>query len=587
MKNNLKFSVSAHSSESEDLLTAVLVKRGVSDVNFFENLSRMDVNVPGLNPHSLFNMDRAISTVLDAISANLSIGILVDGDADGFSAASMLNMYLRKAYRDDKINILSLGYKSHGLDNSMEIIKNSGVDLILVPDAGSNDFDSQELLTATGTQVVIIDHHDIDEQSKAMSSDAIIVNNMMRMNADTNVNFVGAGMVLQFIKALDEKLQVGIDNELSLFALGQVADMSDISDYEIRHEVFVGYQQMKKHPLFSSVFTDFELDNMSAHKMAFELIPKINAVSRVGTVEERIDLVNVMSAIYDEDDLISVERRRKNKVSGKMEKVELQWSRYELAVDILKKIKARQDAVVKKNLGTLEYISQPSDGIMIAVMGDELPSALSGLIANKIISQYSMPAFVVRKNGNKYSGSMRCPGEFEFRTWLNETALASSQGHEQAAGVEFNADDLEALLEQTRTLDIAKDFYEVDKIYDEDTVSVNEVQMLNDNISLFGGRVSEARLGFSSIPIAKSSIKVRGSVITFSYKGLTFLMYNGTWFADWLMTTGFKKEFRFDIYGGPAENNWNNVITTQIIVDDIALSDKVPEKPVIEEDYDF
>ena len=574
MKENIEFrQIDDQSDENSEksLIDKILESRGVSDIVKYKSLKENLGSIPEMDPFDFFNMGRAVNALTEAFKADKKIGILVDGDADGFSSASIMKMYLNKVYNRDKINILSLPFKSHGLGQAMDMIKEADIDFLIIPDAGSNDFDKQEELHELGIESIILDHHDIDEQDKAITSPTIIVNNMLMMNKSTNVNFVGSGMTYEFIKALDTVFEKGTDDALPLFAIGQIGDMSDISDFEIRQNVLRGYEEMKNHPLFHAVFTDFEIDNMSSHKLAFELIPKINAVSRVGTIEERISLVKSFSKDYDEDETLKVPRRRKNKKTGKMDKVDLDWTNYELEIDLLKKIKSRQDSVVKKSVAALEYISEPKDGVMIGVMQEDQPMSLSGLIANKIISKYSMPAFVVKKVDGKYSGSMRCPGEFEFRTWLNDTGLAKSQGHEQAAGVEFKSDDLDSILNKTKELDIAKDFYEVDYIYDKDTTNVNDVKDINENIEYFGGRVFEPRLGFKNIPISKGSIKVRGSVVTIIYKNLTFLMYNGTSFQNWLVNTGFQQDFNFDFYGTPAINDWGNVITHQIILNDISI----------------
>lgn len=577
MKENIEFrQIDDQGEENSDLsiVDRILETRGIRDIAKYKTLKDHLGSIPEINPMDFFNMDRAVNALTAAITENSKIGILVDGDADGFCSTAMMKMYLNKVYNRDKIIILSLPFKSHGLAKAMDIIKDEEIDFLIIPDAGSNDFNQQEELDELGIKSIILDHHDIDEQDIAIESPTIIVNNMLEKNKNTNVNFVGSGMVYQFLRALDVNYNKGTDDALPLFAIGQIADMSDISDYEVRQNVIRGYEEMKNHPMFSTVFTDFEIDNMSSHKLAFELIPKINAISRVGKIEERVDLINAFAKEYS-DETIKVPRRRKNKKSGKMEKVELDWTNYQLELDLMKKIKSRQDSVVKKSVAALEYISSPDDGVMIGVMNDDQPMALSGLIANKIISKYAMPAFVVRKVDGKYSGSMRCPGEFEFRTWLNDTGIVMSQGHEQAAGVEFNVEDLPKILEHTKTLNIAKDFYEVDYVYDEYTTNKADVKEINENIEYFGGRVFEPKLAYENIPISKSNINIRGSVVTMAYKNLTFLMYNGTAFANWLVTTGFQQNFRFNFYGTPAINDWGNVITHQIILNDISLNTEV------------
>lgn len=592
MKENLNFKIveSLESdTEPEDMIDRILLARGVKNLEKYKNLPKELDSIPELEPLALFNMKEAVCALTSAISDEKVIGILVDGDADGFASASMMKMYLNKVYSADKIKILSLPFKAHGLSQSLEMIEDAQLDMLIVPDAGSNDFDYQDELSSQGVQVLVIDHHDIDDQGRAIENNkAIIVNNMLSMNADTNENLVGSGMVYEFIRELDRIYNVGIDLELALFSLGQIADMSDVSDFEIRQNVLRGYQAMKEHPFFSAFFNDYQLDEMSVHKMAFELIPKINAVTRVGTIEERLDLISALSCEWP-NIVVGAERRRKNKVSGKMEKVTLDWSKYDIEIDLITKIKGRQDSLTKKSVASIDYLSSQEDGLIIAELEDSNVMSLSGLIANKIMSKHQVPVFVVHYNEEKetYSGSMRCPGEFEFRTWINETALATSQGHEQAAGISIKKENIPLMLEETHKLNMNKDFYNVDAVYDEFSTTPTDIEKVNDNLSLFGGRVEEPKFGFMGIPIEKRNINVRGSVVSFSYRGLKFIMYNGTKFSEWLMSSGFVQKFKFDIYGVPSENDWNNVVTQQIVIDDIALHQKDIVEINENDDYDF
>ena len=79
-----------------------------------------------------------------------------------------------------------------------------------------------------------------------------------------------------------------------------------------------------------------------------------NAVSRIGNKDDKLKLVNALAGIYDEEELVPVDRKRKSKVTGKMEKVTLQWSHYTLILDELTKIKSKQDRTITKVVKKLD-----------------------------------------------------------------------------------------------------------------------------------------------------------------------------------------------------------------------------------------
>ena len=557
-----------------------LVNHGIDNLEEFKEIDM--TNVPFLNPSMLSNIDLAYDRVNKALINHEKIGIVVDGDADGFASAALLY----KALYDlsgDNVHLYTAGVKSHGLSPIFEGLVNENFDVIITPDSSSNDDFFHEKFKKLGTDIIVLDHHIIDNNEEALESPAIIVNNQNNDNSDTNENYVGVGMVYLFLRYMNEKNgDMDLDSFLPLFALGQITDMSDISDPEIKAQVDKGLSLFKEHLLFQQFVGDI---TPSSHKVSFEIAPKINAVARVGSLEDRYNLLYALAETLDENETDVFVKNRKNKVTGEMESHPVTLTKYQQEHDALLKIKGKQDRLVKKVVENLEYISHKEDGLVIAKIENDTPSSITGLLANRIISKTQTPAMVIKefgKDSGSYIGSMRCPKNFEFRTWLNETGFVLSSGHEQAAGVEGYFDNIESLLESANDLDISQNYYDVDEIYNEYTADIKPVEDINKQIGLFGGAIKEPVLGFKSIPINKSHIHVRKSVITFTYNKINFIMFNGASFVDWLMDSGFQSTFYFDIVGSAGENTWNNKTTPQVIIKDIAVTKKARvqiEKP--------
>ena len=86
-----------------------------------------------------------------------------------------------------------------------------------------------------GVDVLVIDHHEADY----ISSDACIINNQLCDYPTKSLS--GVGMVYKFCSYIDELLNVDYaDQFLDLVALGMVADMMDLRDFETRHLITRG-----------------------------------------------------------------------------------------------------------------------------------------------------------------------------------------------------------------------------------------------------------------------------------------------------------------------------------------------------------
>src|SRR5699024_9505372 len=71
--------------------------------------------------------------------------------------------------RDDlqhkNINFIIHDDKKHGLtDGIMEKVLKDKPDLLIIPDAASNDVDNLKVLFKEGISIIVIDHHDIDKK---------------------------------------------------------------------------------------------------------------------------------------------------------------------------------------------------------------------------------------------------------------------------------------------------------------------------------------------------------------------------------------------------------------------------------------
>ena len=74
---------------------------------------------------------------------------------------------------------------------------------------------------------------------------------------------------------------------------------------------------------------------------------------------------------------------------------------------------------------------------------DETDADITGLVGNRLLSEFQRPLIVVRDYGDVIAGSMRATGIPDFMAMVNNTCLARCDGHESAAGFTCDKDKFE------------------------------------------------------------------------------------------------------------------------------------------------
>lgn len=179
----------------------VCINRGVEifDINKFLSNTKEDINPPTAFGKDL--MDAGAKMLLRHVVGNEDVFLIVDCDPDGWTSAATLINYLYECFPAWTQNHLNWGLhegKQHGLNDFIDRLEDSSYALILIPDAGSNDIDAIERLYAKGKDVLILDHHIIENQEQ--KPHAIIINSQCDY---PNKALSGVGVVYKFCQHID------------------------------------------------------------------------------------------------------------------------------------------------------------------------------------------------------------------------------------------------------------------------------------------------------------------------------------------------------------------------------------------------
>lgn len=268
--------------------------------------------------------------LIEHISRNDDMYVQCDADMDGFTSAALFINYLNAIFPFFVQNHIYYGLheeKSHGLD-----IKNipDSVKIIVIPDAGSSEYELHAQMRQKGIDVLILDHH----ISEKISPYACVINNQL---CDyPNKALSGVGIVYKFCCQIDKLLNVNFSNNyIDLVAAGNIADMMDSRSYETQYLIQEGLNNIRNPLLKEMMKRDslhFKDDTAYMIDVAWYIAPLINAITRVGEMDEKTLIFESMLEFKSFEKIPSTKR---GAVAGAME------MRVEQAARVAANVKSR------------------------------------------------------------------------------------------------------------------------------------------------------------------------------------------------------------------------------------------------------
>lgn len=493
------------------MVEQVLVNRGISlsEVEHYLNTSDNDI----LDPSLIARIEDGVKLLIQHISQGHKIFIQIDSDCDGYTSAATLINYLNRLFpgfaQNNIVYRLHEG-KAHGL--IYETIPKD-VKLVIAPDSSSNDYEIHKLLCQNGIDVLVIDHHKADHVSEY----ACVINNQLCDYPTKSLS--GVGMVYKFCSYIDSLLNVNYaDDYLDLVALGLIADMMDLRDFETKHLINLGITQIRN-PYFKgmTVKNAFSLGStITPFGVAFYIAPYINAVTRCGSQEEKLILFESMLD-HKAYELINSTKRG---CKGQME------TRVEQACRNCANIKNRQNKARDVSLEIIEQIIKKqnllNNKIIIVTLDKShaIDRNLTGLVATKIANEYQRPTLILNESVQSdgsilWEGSGRNYGQSDFesfRQFLDDSGYFEyAEGHEGAFGVGIADLQLAAFIEYSNSSLANFNFtsrYNVDFEYDSKTLDAKEILNVADLNGLWGQGVEEPYIVVKNINLTSSNLSI-------------------------------------------------------------------------------
>lgn len=564
----------------ENFLESLLRLRGIE--NYLEYLNPKSEDL--CNPYDLDNISEAADLLLEKLEDKTNeIYFIVDCDQDGYTSSAMLWNYIKNQYPDAKLSYKIHTGKQHGLEDMIDGIENSGekIDLLIVPDAGSNDYEYHERLAQMGIPIIVLDHHEAEKYSKH----AIVVNNQLSVNYP-NKYLSGAGVVYKFLEVLDDKLGIQqADNYLDLAAVGIVGDMMSMTTIENRYIVSKGLSDIKNNCIEEIInkqsFSIKDKDHITPITVSFYIAPLINAVIRVGRESEKETLF--LSLI---DGKRMVPKISRNKVvEGQFESLGEQNARN--CVNARgRQNRAKDKAIEQLEMKIIKNSLDENKIIFVEVDNEDIDSTLTGLIAMQLMAKYKKPVIVARENDEGFlRGSARGDSKSELKDlrqfFIDSGYFEYAEGHTAAHGISIARKDLDGFINYANkalaNVNFNEGVYEADFVFkaDESDQIAEAVLDLTRYPEIWGKDNEEPLIVVENIRLTDKDIVIydKNSItVKFSYGGVDYLKFSAEGLRDELDGM---KEIEITIIGRANLNEWQGTTKPQIFIDDYNLRNPV------------
>lgn len=552
-------------SMRRDILNHLLISRGVQDP-----YKLLNCNFDNQYSASLFNnIDKAIDLINDILENKLKVKIIVDSDADGYTSASLT--YLLLKYLDlptENMSYIIHNGKEHGI--MLSEFTDYDFDVLIVPDAGTNDVEQMKLLQEKGKKILILDHHEFELDNPY----GIIVN--CQDGKYPNNTLSGVGVVYKvfeyYIHQYGKKLKDNktIENFLPLVSLGMIGDsMSMCENLETRYLSLEGIERMADKDsldlefglllLYMMKSNEFNLKQGKENEVHINIMgiswyitPLINGTVRMGTMEQKQMLFECMIGL-NHNQTVPFQPRRKKKTDPKPDKIDMPMIEY-VGSKMLRSVKGKQDRAKNKALKILEERiverNLLNNKFLIVNGTKDLDATFSGLVANKLADKYKRPVMILMLRDDKdklqsddltllYGGSCRNYGlfkVFDLKQFLKDNCEEQFKflaGHPNAFGFGIErgkivemSNKVEKILEDVKIEDI----YTVDfrmSLANLKNAHIKEVGELADT---WGNGLEVPTFALTDITIPAKEIVFhkgeRKNILKFSRNNIDFIMFD-------------------------------------------------------------
>jgi single-stranded-DNA-specific exonuclease len=369
-------------------------------------------------------MAAAVERVLRAREQGEEVLIHGDYDADGVTSAALLVRALSKLGLDVHYFIPHRQHDHYGLSRrAVQMAGKKGLGLLLSVDCGVSDHDMIAEARAVGIEVIVLDHH---QPGETLPAGTLVVN---PKRADSEYPFselTAVGLAYKFVCALSQRLDIPEASVarafLDLVCIGTIADVAPLVD-ENRAFCAAGLRllpESKKAGLRALLAVCDVSGAPSATDVAFRLAPRLNAVGRMGDATEALEL------------LLSDDQDEALKLALNLEALNRQRQR-------------EQERTYQEARLQAQRLLDDGDCPVLVLADAGWHPGVVGIVASKILEEFSRPAVVIVEGEDLCRGSGRSLPGFHLAHAFAACGdlLERAGGHELAGGLTLRRERLD------------------------------------------------------------------------------------------------------------------------------------------------
>jgi single-stranded-DNA-specific exonuclease RecJ len=359
-------------------------------------------------------MREAVNLITKARDERWRVVVFGDYDADGVCASTIMSNALKDFGITPATVYIPERSEGYGLNSTAieKLFADYSPNLFITVDCGISCSEEVEHIKKLGAEVIITDHHELPEEIP----DCICVNPKFKDEYIYD-NLCGAGVALKVAVALngDESLKY-----LDFTAIATVADSVPLTG-ENRDIVYEGLKLINKKPrnCYASFLAKSQGD-VNSQTLAFTIAPRINAAGRMGDANSALKLFKSSddNEIFDLSSRLTAYNQERQTCCDEL---------YQSAKEMLR--------------GKGVY------GRVIMLCGENWNTGFVGIVAARLTEEYSRPALLFVKKGDKLKGSARSIENVNIFEALRACSnfIDEFGGHAQAAGVNISEENFDKL----------------------------------------------------------------------------------------------------------------------------------------------
>lgn len=380
-------------------------------------------------PERLFDLDRAVARLADAIRADETIFVHGDYDVDGMSSTALLTRVLRGCGARHVVpfvpNRLTDGYDLGPAGVAAAIA--AGATLVVTCDCGTSARSAVDTLVAANIDVIITDHH---LPGGPLPNAYAVCNPRRAESAGSDQDLAAVGVVFKMALALCATMGVSpalAHRQLDLVALATIADVAPLRG-ENRIMVRYGLKLLHEttHVGLRALIRSSGLEGkpLTAGRVGFVLAPRLNAAGRIA--DAKLGLRLLLCEREDEANIIARELEELNRARQELDRAVLDDAQRQLEQP------------------------QMHDRYAYVLAREGWHAGVIGIVASRVVEQTARPAVLVAIDSGIGKGSGRSITPFDLHAALGECASHFQRfgGHRAAAGLTMDAAKIPAFAEQ-------------------------------------------------------------------------------------------------------------------------------------------